>query len=276
MHIKKLAQIKAQLDISYLTDDLFILSTVILAFVGWITVVISSVIASTKATYFPYYSWWVIVYQFFVIFCVIVIILSNSGDTYRIALVGHLAIAIPCELMICNSLLYGLEPSQPIVVSGYIFLFIINTIWILYFGTANDSIFHSWTNSYILSESCKNTQNLFVSRPPLTKNVITSNGDFSGSCSNDNQVSTYLSHNLQPLNSLNNTESNIMVSTMYPHRAKAIYSYNASPDDPREVSFIKDEILEIGDISGKWWQARKEDGTIGIVPSNYLQLITND
>ncbi|KTW30990.1 uncharacterized protein T551_01542 [Pneumocystis jirovecii RU7] len=291
MRMKKFSQIKAQLDISYLTDDLFILSTVILALIGWGTVVISSVIASLRAVYFPYYSWWIIVYQFFVIFCVIAIILSNSGDTYRIALVGHIAVVISCELMICNSLLYGFEPSQPIVVSGYIFLFIINAIWVLYFGTTNDSIFHSWTNSYILSESCKNTQNQFISRPALTKDIITNNENFNGSRSNDNQVSTCFSHNLQPLNSLNNTENSIMASNEYPHRAKAVYSCafilkkidisvifldNASPDDPREVSFVKDEILEIGDISGKWWQARKEDGTIGIVPSNYLQLITND
>ncbi len=37
----------------------------------------------------------------------------------------------------------------------------------------------------------------------------------------------------------------------------------ASPDDPNEITFSKNEILEILDKNGKWWQARKQDGTVG-------------
>ncbi|KAF7965042.1 hypothetical protein HWV62_843 [Athelia sp. TMB] len=59
----------------------------------------------------------------------------------------------------------------------------------------------------------------------------------------------------------------------YSYTAKALYAYTASPDDPNEISFTKGEVLDIVDKQGKWWQAKKADGTIGIAPSNYLQII---
>ena len=37
----------------------------------------------------------------------------------------------------------------------------------------------------------------------------------------------------------------------------------ANPDDPNEISFAKGEILDIVDKQGKWWQAKKADGTSG-------------
>ncbi|TCD69283.1 Transmembrane osmosensor [Steccherinum ochraceum] len=68
-------------------------------------------------------------------------------------------------------------------------------------------------------------------------------------------------------------DTSVASADTFTYRAKALYAYNASLDDPNEISFTKGEILEILDKQGKWWQAKKADGAVGIAPSNYLQII---
>lgn len=72
------------------------------------------------------------------------------------------------------------------------------------------------------------------------------------------------------------TTNSVATPTVYPYRARAKFDYTASPDDPNEISFAKDEILEISDKSGKWWQARRANNEVGICPSNYIELIDDD
>jgi len=52
--------------------------------------------------------------------------------------------------------------------------------------------------------------------------------------------------------------------------ARALYDYQASPDDPNELSFKKGDIFDIIDSSAKWWEVEAMDGSTGIVPSNFV------
>ena len=50
---------------------------------------------------------------------------------------------------------------------------------------------------------------------------------------------------------------------------------NASKDDPNELSFSKGELLYIHEKRGSWWQAKKANGMIGMIPSNYVSTIAD-
>ena len=53
----------------------------------------------------------------------------------------------------------------------------------------------------------------------------------------------------------------------------ALYDFNAKDDD--ELSIEEDEVLDIVEIiSQGWWEARNQKGGIGLVPDNYVELLS--
>ncbi|RIB10607.1 hypothetical protein C2G38_2005086 [Gigaspora rosea] len=78
----------------------------------------------------------------------------------------------------------------------------------------------------------------------------------------------------QSIYSENEQNSNMNLVDDYKYKAKALYDYHGSPEDRTELSFVKGDYLDIASKEGKWWHARKADGTTGIAPSNYLELIS--
>lgn len=57
-------------------------------------------------------------------------------------------------------------------------------------------------------------------------------------------------------------------------QARALYDYVANPGDPSELSFKKGDVFNITDSSlGSWWDVEAADGSIGIICSNYVQLM---
>ncbi|XP_078381206.1 SH2/SH3 adapter protein NCK1-like [Oculina patagonica] len=61
------------------------------------------------------------------------------------------------------------------------------------------------------------------------------------------------------------------------HKVKTLYNFD--PKNPEELSFKKDEILDIiekPEDDPEWWLARKQDGSTGLVPSNYITNIEDN
>jgi SHO1 osmosensor len=207
-----------------------------------------------------------------------------------VQLVGFLAAALSFTTSITNSLIYSPRASDEAAASGHLFLSIVNIIWIFYFGTTSDAAAHHWIDSYAITRP-SNTQQQHHQQPmsftsnnqltaqlqPATPTTYTQAQPSAGLTSNfpgTTQLSSTSQLSAPGLKRDTYTaESVIEEPTSYPHRAKAIYAYEADMKDPNEISFSKGETLEVSaDITSKWWTVRKADGTRGIAPSNYLSL----
>jgi len=261
------------LDWSLVLGNPFWLGSIPFAYIGWIIAFIGQCVDSGSGSGYSRAAepWWIIMFDLFLITGVLFVIATDSIREYRIVVTAFVAISIVYttdQAGIALSRTIG-SAAAAAIAAGYIFVVIVMFTWVFAFGSSDDSFIFAQLNSYSVAvkpgQPALPTSNNGITdmQYPSQQGGIPMGTVGSGYTNSAQQpMGNFAMPNQQPVNS--NTE--------YAFRAMALYAYEANQEDPNELSFAKGDTLDIVDNKGKWWQARKEDGTVGIAPSNYLKI----
>lgn len=245
--------------------DPFAISTVSFGGVSWIVAIAGA--AALEQLKFPRFTWWGLVYEILVVLLIFVLYLFNTIELYKFTLVGLLSIAFLYTTNSVNNLIYNSGSLGNLCcAAGCILLLIVNVLWIVYFGGHPESP----TNQLIDSFSVKYPGHAHVPVEEPKANymlLLQLNGLENFSTPNVGEPPA------REASHVSVTHVGEIVESLYRYKAKALYLYDANPEDANEISFVKGEIMEVDDIDGKWWQARRLNGQTGICPSNYVKLL---
>ncbi|CAG8523513.1 14870_t:CDS:2 [Cetraspora pellucida] len=232
-------------DLGLIVGNPFYLATLGLAAVGWIVEFAGAAASQIKGVL-----WFYIIYELFLITGIVVAIGTNALSYYRSSIVTLLGIGIVLHIPIID-ISIGLSFSAiQAFAAGALFVTIVSFVWVIAFGAEDGSLVGDTISSWS------------INKPANPRNVHPDVGFPPGVQLNSGQIQ------------MTTMQDQVVVSPNadYAYKAKALYDYQASLEDQTELSFTKGEILDIVDNKGKWWQAKKADGTVGIAPSNYVSV----
>ncbi|KXX80297.1 High osmolarity signaling protein SHO1 [Madurella mycetomatis] len=286
---------RKRISMGNIIGDPFALATLSIATLAWFISFPATIIAHIQLPVdFPLYTYWALVFYPAVIVGIFIVIASDSIQTYHVAITGYLACGLVISTAAANGLIHSPNGAKEASAAGFVLLAMVTIVWIFYFGSAPSAVPRAYIDSFALSKESSSTSRhtmnggYGIRRPETSTSVQPPQmytaqlnglenpspvGGMTSTMRNSTAAPPFPSAAAQKTAAPTGTEAEIVPPTEYPYRAKAIYSYEANPEDANEISFSKHEILEVSDVSGRWWQARKENGETGIAPSNYLILL---
>ncbi|KAF7729114.1 Transmembrane osmosensor [Apophysomyces ossiformis] len=223
--------------------------------------------------YFQNVAWWIIVYELLLLLGIAFTILYDVFLQYRLVILTFLAVSISLLTKqierglpgsYIDGIVYNYRGASGAYSAGYIILIIIQFGWVFLFGSEPES--------YLGQLFYRHPRNAVRQHPEHTAVEMTTDKTILPAVTREEPVPPTASHpptpNVAAVSSTNPIE--------YKEKVQALHPYQANPEDPNELSFEKGETLEIVDRKGNWWQARKQDGSVGIIPSNYFKAYPDD
>ncbi|KAI8581033.1 hypothetical protein K450DRAFT_279425 [Umbelopsis ramanniana AG] len=267
------------IDFNHLLSNTLLSVTVLLSLVGWVIAfgaacAIGTFLADNVAT-----TWWVIIFELILNLGIIYLIVSSTLPMYRLVVLAFLAVSISYLTGSIGTFVYSSNAAAAALSAGLIIMIIMQFLWVFIFGAEESSNFTTATAPFN-----GGTPMAFLSRNRGEKEEVVDTKSAGHSAPvgsvgypemNGHNGGVYqANHPSQPLPAGNAPASPGGVGSAAPleynQQVTALHAYQANPEDPTELSFTKGEALDVVECKGNWWQARKQDGTIGIVPSNYF------
>ncbi|KAJ8653263.1 hypothetical protein O0I10_011111 [Lichtheimia ornata] len=235
-----------------------------LAAIGWLIMFIGACAAHARGG-----AWWVIVYQLLFLIGFYVVISRSLIKQYRFAILTFLAIGITMLTQLLGAFVGSSNGAAQASAAGSCILIIMQYFWVFVIGSEEDSGVYRW----IFGQTHHNPTATGIATPaPFYETKSAYSDEVYSQQPQKNAPYQPSSDEAIAHDSPMNNESSVNGSAkMARDEARAIHAYRANPEDPNEISFEKNEVLEILDRHGNWWQARKYDGSTGIVPSNYVR-----
>ncbi|KAI8647581.1 hypothetical protein BD408DRAFT_439038 [Parasitella parasitica] len=256
-----------QLNITHITKNPIVLVSAIMSVVGWLIAFIGACIIGKAGLL-----WWIVIYELLLLGAIFFSIYRNVFHHHQIMFLAFLGISISLLTTTINGLMGYDSAGNQAAGAGAVILIVMQFFWVIVFGCSEESAVFQLIYSGFTFPKSQNVAAIGLHGSPKESKVALSSPEATGYTHQHHQQSSMTSiHQSSVLNSpgLASEQQQQQQQQQNP-TATAVHAYTANPDDPNEISFVKGEELEILNKSGNWWQARKGDGTVGIVPSNYF------
>ncbi|KAJ2538919.1 Transmembrane osmosensor [Coemansia sp. RSA 1933] len=255
-------------------------------FIGTLTLmfgglVVSLVCGIIKSVYVAATTWFVIAYLLLLGLALVLAIVTNTLNQYRLALLTMIGVGLSSNIGHIGYYINAASGPLQAMSAGLIFVEIMLFFWVLVLGSGPGTYLASLCGMDGEGKGAGVAHGMQLGDMSMKnihyRSTMGGGGPGAGAggpsvAANRNSAITdyYTSELTHSIMSGKQPES---TTTVY--KARALYAYESNPDDPNEVSFAKDEVMYVIDDSGKWWQVKRDDGTVGIAPSNYLTRIAS-
>ncbi|ORE04658.1 hypothetical protein BCV72DRAFT_307120 [Rhizopus microsporus var. microsporus] len=229
-----------RLNVSHITKNPIVMVSAILAILGWLLMFIGACMIGGAGVF-----WWIVVYELLLLSGILFSIYKQVFHHYQLAFLVFLSVSIALLTQSVGSMLNRYYSGFQVAGVGSIFLIVMQFFWIILFGSTTDSAVFQY---------------IYATHIPRTFDTAKESKLALAAVQEEEYISTPHPHPTPIMTG--QAPVNIFATALHP--------YQANPEDPNELSFVKGETLEILNRTGNWWQARKSDGSIGIVPSNYF------